>query len=70
LKHKQETNTALLKECITTTMHEDEFFIRKSIGWVLREYSKNGGKKWVKEFVNEHKDKLSTLSKKEALKYV
>lgn len=70
LKHKTQTNTALMEECIKATMHESEFFIRKSIGWILREYSKHGsGKKWVKDFITQNKDKLSPLSQKEGLKY-
>ncbi len=69
LKHKQETNTALLEKLILQMAHEDEFFIRKAIGWVLREYSKTNPQ-WVIEFVEKHGERLSPLSKKEALKVV
>ncbi len=69
LKFKDETDTKLLSEFIKRTMHEKEFFIRKAIGWVLREYSKTN-KKWVREFIEKNKDSLSNLSIREGSKYV
>jgi 3-methyladenine DNA glycosylase AlkD len=59
----------LLEETILLLAHEKEFFIRKAIGWVLREYSKTNPD-YVIEFVAMHNEQLSTLSKKEALKVV
>lgn len=49
--------------------HETEFFIRKAIGWALREYAKTdpGG---IAEFVNAHGEVLSALSHREATKHV
>jgi 3-methyladenine DNA glycosylase AlkD len=44
-----------------------EFFIRKAIGWALREYSKTNPV-WVSQFVT--KNKLSNLSVREALKRI
>lgn len=69
LKHKAETNVPLLEETILMLAHEEEFFIRKAIGWVLREYSKTDPG-FVSEFVANYSDKLSALSKKEALKVI
>jgi 3-methyladenine DNA glycosylase AlkD len=69
LKHKSNTNVKLLSETILKLCHEQEFFIRKAIGWVLREYSKTDGA-WVESFVKQHDEKLSGLSKREALKYL
>ena len=48
---------------------EKEFFIRKAIGWVLREYSKSDPD-WVADFVVAHRDKLSSLSQREAMKVI
>ena len=48
--------------------HEEEFFIRKAIGWALREYFRADPKS-VKEFVKNNETKLSNLSKREALKH-
>ena len=46
-----------------------EFFLRKAIGWSLREYSKTDGDA-VRRFVSEHADELSGLSRREALKWL
>lgn len=67
LKYKSETNTELLSKWIKELAEHKDFFIRKAIGWVLREYSKTNPQ-WVIEFVNENQ--LSGLSKREALKHV
>jgi 3-methyladenine DNA glycosylase AlkD len=69
LKHKKNTNRSLLAETILLLAHEKEFFIRKAIGWVLREYAKTDCE-WVKNFVKNNEDKLSSLSKREALKNI
>ncbi|MCW8328695.1 DNA alkylation repair protein [Photobacterium sp. SDRW27] len=69
LKHKTETNVPLLEETILMLAHEDEFFIQKAIGWVLREYSK-AEPEYVSDFVAKHSDKLAPLSKREALKVI
>lgn len=49
-------------------MHEEEFFIRKAIGWALREYSKTN-KESVAKFIKNHKNELSMLSIREGSKY-
>jgi 3-methyladenine DNA glycosylase AlkD len=67
LKNKNEINTELLEKYITNLITSKEFFIRKAIGWILREYAKTN-KNWVKQFVNNHPE-LSGLSKREALKH-
>lgn len=67
LKYKSETNTKLLESCINKLLHSNEFFIRKAIGWALREYSKTDAE-YVVRFVKTHA--LSGLSKKEALKWL
>ena len=48
---------------------EKEFFIRKAIGWALREYAKTDGNA-VAEFVTEHRDDLSGLTYREATKHI
>ena len=50
-------------------MESTEFFIRKAIGWALREYAKTD-QKLVKDFVTQYDEILSGLSKREALKHV
>ena len=61
LKHKQNTETIL------KLAHEKEFFIRKAIGWTLRQYSYTDHE-WVVKFVKIHEDSFSGLTKREALK--
>lgn len=69
LKHKDDTNIPLLEETILLLANEKEFFIRKAIGWVLREFSKTNPD-YVIDFVEKHNEQLSELSKKEALKVI
>jgi len=66
LNYKGRTDKELLFECIRRCAHEDEFFIRKAIGWALRQYAKTD-KQAIIQFVEE--TELSPLSKKEALKH-
>ncbi|MFA6915990.1 MAG: DNA alkylation repair protein [Parachlamydiales bacterium] len=69
LKWKDKTDEERLFRYCTLTMHEKEFFIRKAIGWVLREYSKTNPDS-VRQFIEANKTKLSGLSYREASKYV
>ena len=68
LKSKTNTDVDLLSKCIKPSIGHSEFFLRKGIGWALREYSKTDPD-WVKEFVEKHPD-LSDLSRREALKHI
>ncbi|NYG59005.1 3-methyladenine DNA glycosylase AlkD [Nocardioides daedukensis] len=45
-----------------------EFFIRKAIGWALRDHFRTDPD-WVREFVAERGPRLSGLSRREALKH-
>lgn len=65
LHYKRQTNVQLLQSLIIRLQHHPDFFIRKSIGWVLRQYARTDAR-FVKHFVNTQE--LSALSKKEALK--
>ncbi|MFC5451335.1 DNA alkylation repair protein [Paenibacillus aestuarii] len=67
LKYKAKTDVALLFACIRRMAHSKEFFIRKAIGWALREYSKTDAQA-VRQFVAE--TELSPLSVREALKVI
>lgn len=67
LKYKENTDTKLLEYAICENKNDSDFFIRKAIGWALREYSKVNSK-WVTEFLSKHK--LHRLSAREAGKYL
>ena len=67
LKYKSATDTELLDKFIMPLSVSKEFFIRKAIGWILREYSKTNPD-FVTEYVENHT--LSGLSHREALKWL
>jgi len=69
LKHKEETDRDVLARLIRRTAHERDFFMRKAIGWALREYAKTDPD-WVRDFVAAHTDILAPLSRREALKHL
>ncbi len=69
LKHKHETNLPMLSAAILHLAPEKEFFIRKAIGWVLRETAKTDPD-WVRAFVTDHTAQLSGLSVREAMKHL
>jgi 3-methyladenine DNA glycosylase AlkD len=50
-------------------MHEKEFFIRKAIGWALRDHARTAPES-VRRFVIEHRDQMSGLSFREATKHL
>jgi 3-methyladenine DNA glycosylase AlkD len=58
----------LFSACLAQGAHRD-FFIRKAIGWALREYSKVDAAAVV-GFVDDHRDDLSGLSRREALMWL
>lgn len=65
---KDRTDADRLFAFCTARAHETEFFIRKAIGWALREYAKTDPGA-VAAFVNAH-DELSALSHREATKHI
>ncbi|WGD38289.1 DNA alkylation repair protein [Lysinibacter sp. HNR] len=67
LGRKKDTDRELLSEVILANTGDKEFFIRKAIGWALREYAKTDPE-WVQQFVKHHQDSLSPLSTRESLK--
>ncbi len=67
LKYKENVDTNILERVIRNNKEDNDFFIRKAIGWMLREYSKTN-KEWVNVFIS--KSELSKLSIKEASKYL
>lgn len=69
LRWKLHTNKDQLFLYCTKTMHEKEFFIRKAVGWVLREYSKTNPDA-VRDFITIHRANLSGLSIREGSKYI
>ncbi|MFD0714853.1 DNA alkylation repair protein [Paenibacillus sp. GCM10027626] len=67
LHYKERINGELLFQFIRQCAHEEEFFIRKAIGWALREYAKTNAAAVIR-FVET--TELSPLSVREALKHL
>lgn len=65
---KERTDLGLLTDAIEANVEDPEVFLRKGIGWALRQYSRvDPG--WVCTFVDTHPE-LSPLSRREALKHL
>ena len=67
INRKDETDLALLFDCIDPNLSHPDFFIRKGIGWALRSLA------WtdlptVENYVARNRDRISRLSAREALK--
>jgi 3-methyladenine DNA glycosylase AlkD len=73
LHHKERTDLALLRDALEANLEGSrfgsEFFVRKAIGWALRQHARVDPD-WVRAFVAEHQDRLSGLSRREALKHL
>jgi 3-methyladenine DNA glycosylase AlkD len=69
LGFKRDTDLRLLYDCIEPNLADREFFIRKAIGWALRQYAWTDAAE-VRRYVRAHERQLSGLSRREALKNV
>jgi 3-methyladenine DNA glycosylase AlkD len=69
LTFKQDTDLKLLYACIEPSLDSKEFFLRKAIGWSLRQYAWTDPKE-VKRWVSANEERLSGLSRREALKNI
>jgi 3-methyladenine DNA glycosylase AlkD len=69
LGFRARTDLTLLFACIEPSLGEQEFFLRKAIGWALRQAAREHEPAIVR-YVKDHADRLSPLSKREALKHV
>jgi len=69
LGFKHDTDLELLYACIEPNLADREFFIRKAIGWALRQYAWTNPRE-VSRYVREHRTALSPLSMREALKNI
>ena len=69
LGFKGDTDLDLLYACIEPSLDSNEFFLRKAIGWALRQYARTDPGE-VKRYVGRNESRLSRLSKREALKKI
>ena len=66
---KDAIDLELLYACIEPALDAKEFFLRKGIGWALRQYARIDPAE-VARYVKAHASELSPLSQREALKHV
>jgi 3-methyladenine DNA glycosylase AlkD len=66
---KAATDERLLFACIEPSLGERDFFLRKAIGWALREYAK-AAPETVRAYVAAHESRLSALSRREAMRHL
>jgi 3-methyladenine DNA glycosylase AlkD len=65
---KERLDDALLTDTIEPNLEDRDFFIRKAIGWALRDHARSAPD-WVRVFVDTHPD-LSGLSRREATRHL
>jgi 3-methyladenine DNA glycosylase AlkD len=69
LRHREGTDLDLLTFAIDENVAVRSFWLRKAIGWALREHA-HTDPAWVRGFVAARADSLSPLSQREALKHL
>lgn len=66
---KARTDLGLLTLAVEANLDDRDFFLRKAIGWALRQHARTDPE-WVRAFVTAHDDRISGLSRREALKHL
>lgn len=66
---KEQTDVDLLLHAIDANTDDRDFFLRKAIGWALRQHARTDPD-WVRTVVAARSDRLSSLSRREALKHI
>jgi len=69
LGRASETDLDLLRFAIEANVDDTSFWLRKAIGWALRQYARTDPD-WVRAEVDRLGDRLSELSRREALKHL
>lgn len=69
LLRKENTDEQLLEKILINNLNHKEFFVNKAISWALRDYSKTNPQ-WVRNFIKVHKENMTSLSIREASKYL
>jgi 3-methyladenine DNA glycosylase AlkD len=69
LGFRRETDLDLLYACIEPSLESKEFFLRKAIGWALRQYAWTDPRE-VRRYVTANRERLSPLSVREAMKNI
>ena len=67
LGFKEDTDLALLYDCVGNCMGHREFFVQKAMGWALHDYARTDPGE-VRRYVVANRSCLSRLTRREALK--
>jgi 3-methyladenine DNA glycosylase AlkD len=67
LRARDRIDLELLTIAIESSMGDSDIFLRKAIGWALRDYARTDPA-WVRSFTDTHE--LSPLSRREALRHL
>ena len=69
LGFKEDTDPALLHDCLSPNFGHEEFFVQKAMGWALRARARSDPDE-VRRYVATHESALSKLTRREALKNI
>ena len=67
--HRRDTDPDLLRHCVEANVADPTFWLRKAVGWALRDYARTDPD-WVRAEVARLGDRLSGLSRREATKHL
>jgi 3-methyladenine DNA glycosylase AlkD len=67
--HRDQVDTVLLRDAVEANVADTSFWLRKAIGWALRDYARTDPA-WVRAEVSGLGDRLSGLSRREATKHL
>ncbi len=66
---KSGVDRGLLVDTIEPNLEDRDFFIRKAVGWALRDHARVAPE-WVRAFVARHESQMSGLSRREAVRHL
>lgn len=69
IRHREATDTDLLREVVEANLDAPSFWLRKAIGWALRSHARTDPE-WVRAEVAAAGERMSGLSRREALKHL
>jgi len=67
ISFREQTDVALLHDCLAPSLQSTDVWLRKAIGWALREHAKANPDD-VRQFLAAHQAELSPVSRREAEK--
>jgi len=67
--HQDQVDTLLLRQAVEANLTDTSFWLRKAIGWALRDHARTDPD-WVRAEVARLGDRLSGLSRREATKHL